>query len=143
MWLFNEDGFFSITTTERGNPRKMNEDGELYVCVRSRDEDSLTQMLKSLEMKGNAGIVARPIVGKQRDGVGTDYLYRTILAKEELGRYLYSYSTERLNYRSFKDGMAKSWEHRPDALLRNLALNEVWYACKDFWPDTEDDLTWA
>lgn len=138
MWLFNEDGFFSITTTEKGNPRKLDADGEHFVCVRSRDEDSLTALLNQAVQRGDP--TDRGIVSQSLHGVGTDYSHRAILAKDELGRYLDDYANTRLTYRSFKDGMADRWSGRADHIQRLLTLQEVWWACRDHWPDSRDSL---
>ena len=125
MWIVNEDGFFSITSGNPEDYRKLNASMDDAV-VRARDHVSLVMMKRKLDGPDPE------IVGPWPDA---DYRYRMAIDKLQLAKYLFDYATEDLTYVSFKDGVKARWWYLPRRIqhAREVALIDIWAAARTTW----------
>ena len=131
MWIVNEDGFFSVTSGNPDDYRKLNVD-DSYVVVRGRDHASMV----SMQWKLGRDV---PIVGPWPEA---DYRYRMAVTKERFAKYLSEYVMDDLTYVSFKGAMANRWWYYPKRIqhARQVALIDIWAAAQSSWaaPGYED-----
>ena len=142
MWLTTVDGFFSIVNKSP--------DGDDYLLVRTRDEQSLIDMKERivdlartsdesvLVKRGQEeGIMwnGRFWLGDRRSGAGTDYEWRMSIPRELLMGY-FNIAVIDLSYRNFKDHAADVWGERfgESSHHRLTALSRVWAAVAEHWP---------
>jgi len=142
MWLTTVDGFFSIVNKSP--------DGDDYLLVRTRDEQSLIDMKERivefartsdesvLVKRGEEeGLMwdGRFWVGDRRSGAGTDYEWRMSIPRELLMEY-FNLAVIDLSYRNFKDHAADVWGERfgESSHHRLTALSRVWAAVAEHWP---------
>jgi len=147
MWLFTEDGYFSVMQ-ERTDVQDV-----LY--IRARDEQSLCALRERLVSQvrdtsqgvyiktgGTDGIMHRGKfwVGTIDAYTGTDYEYRMEIPRELFMAYL-TLTVDGINYRNFKDRAHHVWEEAwglPLANARSSALTEVWGTMASIWPRHTD-----
>ena len=143
MWLTTVDGFFSVVNKSP--------DGDDYLLVRARDEQSLIDMrariVDSARTSDQSVLVKRGQeegimwngrfwVGERRSGAGTDYEWRMSIPRELLMGY-FNLAVIDLSYMNFKDRCARDWaeECEPDiAQRRVLTLTEIWSTVERLWP---------
>ena len=126
MWIVNEDGFFSITSGNPEDYRKLNASTDDAV-IRARDRVSLEMMKLKLDGPNDP-----MIVGPWPDA---DYRYRMAINKLELAKYLFDYATKDLTYVSFKEGVKARWWYLPARIqhARQVALIDIWAAARTSW----------
>lgn len=107
IWLFTEDGFYSVVTYERtrdhgrlheSRPELADDpimDGQILL-VRTRDDDDMKRLVAKF---------AVPI--RYRATPNADYPFKMLLAREEWARYL-SEAARDMDYLSFKDRVTKT-----------------------------------
>ena len=143
MWLTTLDGMYSIVDKAVEGPD--------YLCVRSRDEDSLIRMRSRVvdfaKTNDNSVYVKTGVndglmwngkfwTGKRLHGSGTDYEWRMAIPRELLMGY-FNLAVIDLSYMNFKDRCARDWaeECEPDiAQRRVLTLTEIWSTWERLWP---------
>ncbi len=142
MWLTTVDGFFSIVNKSP--------DGDDYLLVRARDEQSLIDMreriVDSARTSDQSVLVKRGQeegimwngrfwVGERRSGAGTDYEWRMSIPRELLMGY-FNLAVIDLSYMNFKDHAADVWGERfgESSHHRLTALSRVWAAVAEHWP---------
>ena len=109
MWLFLPFGFYSIVDKAPNKATKVwlyNKTQDLliytqYLCVRSRDKQSLL----NLRSKLSSDYVYTDIIDNQ----GSDYQYRMWVHRKALGMFLSSYA-EGIDYSNFKNKAEKEYK---------------------------------
>ena len=143
MWLTTVDGFFSIVNKSP--------DGDDYLLVRARDEQSLIDMKERivefartsdesvLVKRGQEeGLMwnGRFWLGDRRSGAGTDYEWRMSIPRELLMGY-FNLAVIDLSYTNFKSVAEFRWTERHGedvGIRRAIALGEVWERIHLLWP---------
>lgn len=109
MWIFNKDGFFSVV-------QKPDQKGTEFVTVRSRSKKDLKNLIYK---------ISTDIPVKIDESSGTDYEYRIVISKKDLGQYMWI-NVQKINYDNFKNVIAKKNKGRAliysDIWLRLLSL---------------------
>jgi len=143
MWLTTLDGMYSIVDKAIEGPE--------YLCVRSRDEDSLIRMRnriidsaksndESVYVKTgpNDGVMCQGQfwTGRRLQDAGTDYEWRMSVPHELISVWMGLILAE-VTYNNFKDECYNDWSERCDPSVthkRMNALTEVWYVMDRLWP---------
>lgn len=103
MWIFNEDGFFSVVR---------NKDNQSQVLIRARKDEDLTRLLARVERTDDS----EDVVGRWTDEA-SDYHYRLVIADTLFLRYLATTVVQMDYTTSIKDHIDQGDQARHDALM--------------------------
>tara|TARA_R110000824_G_scaffold335518_1_gene522070 strand:- start:176 stop:640 length:465 start_codon:yes stop_codon:yes gene_type:complete len=144
MWIFTQDGFYSVTQGVKhpnlfeAEPEGFSLEREEYLLVRTRDSESMENAKLRFTLAG----IEWPEgewTGTIWDHAGSDYEHRMLMPRYLWAKLLEWHGTN-LTYPSFKSYLSEVWVEEYGTLVgrqRATALLEIWCTIKDYWPTDE------